>query len=119
MGGGLKNFISNNDLDDFEYLSDERRLTLTPAELRAFEEKNSFTSLEMHEQLNYKIEIIHLEKVLSSQKLEIEIPNYVNGRPSSINSELIKTALWIWLKTFMEPEEMHMVLKCYDTANLE
>ena len=50
--------------------------------------------------------------------MEIEIPNYVNGKPSSLNAELIKTALWLRHKGFMESEEMHNALKCYETSNL-
>ena len=54
--------------------------------------------------------------MLSSQQLIIEIPDYVNGRSTPINAELIKTALWIWLKQIMEPSELREAFLCYETT---
>ena len=62
----LKNHMAMNDLDDFKYLSEEDRAKMTPAELRSFDDMNSFEHLEYNERMNYKIEMVHLEKVLSS-----------------------------------------------------
>ena len=55
-----------------------------------------------------------IEKVLSSQKLILDIPNYVNGRPTPINALLIKSALWLNLKSFMQLNEIHEVLIAFE-----
>ena len=55
-----------------------------------------------------------IEAVLSSQKLVIDIPNYVNGRPTAINAQLIKTSIWLIQKNYMQPQEIHNVLVAFE-----
>jgi hypothetical protein len=44
-----------------------------------------------------------LEKVLSDPRLNVDIPNYINGRPTNLNSSLILTTVWLTQKNLMDP----------------
>jgi hypothetical protein len=57
-----------------------------------------------------------LEEVLSDEILVVLIPNYVNGRPTKINTKLIMTAIWLSYRNFMELPEMHELLMSYDNT---
>lgn len=61
------------------------------------------------------ISIKTLEGVLSSSNIIIDIPNYVNGRSTSINVEMIKTSIWIYKKGLMDCKEIHSGLYSYET----
>jgi hypothetical protein len=38
---------------------------------------------------SYMIKVSMIEQILMDEKLNIEIPNYINGRPTKINALLI------------------------------
>jgi hypothetical protein len=61
------------------------------------------------------ISIRTVEHVLSSSSLIIDIPNYVNGRSTAINAEMIKTSIWIYKKGLMDCNEIHRGLNSYET----
>ena len=100
----------------FEVLSPEEEAQMSKADIRAFRTKNSFKALLPEEQDDYKLDLRLVEKVLSSSRLIMDIPDYVNGRSTAVNAELIKVSLWIWDKQFIELEEIHMAFQCYETA---
>ena len=74
----------------------------------------TYGHLSKEEQERKILNIDMIEAVLSSQKLVIDIPNYVNGRPTPINAALIKTSLWLMLKHYMSPQEVHEVLVAFE-----
>ena len=57
-----------------------------------------------------------LEEVLSDEILVIKIPNYINGRPTKINTHLIKAAIWLSVRNFMELSEMHEILMSFENT---
>ena len=69
------------------------------------------------EQSRYQISIKTLEGVLSSSNIIIDIPNYVNGRSTAINAEMIKTSIWIYKKGLMDCNEIHAGLNSYETQS--
>ena len=57
-----------------------------------------------------------IEQVLSSQQLINDIPNYINGRSAQNNLKLIKTAIWVFVNNFMDPEEIHKTLLAFEAT---
>jgi hypothetical protein len=57
-----------------------------------------------------------IEEVLSDEVLVIKIPNYINGRPTKINTLLIKAAIWLTVRNFMEFPEMHQILMSFENT---
>jgi hypothetical protein len=86
------------------------------SEQSKFLEQNSFNALEMDRLEKVSIEMKVIEKVLSSSEINLDIPNYINGRSTQINSQIIMTSLWIHIKGYMELDEIHEALKCYETT---
>ena len=79
-----------------------------------------FSQLTITHQENYLIDLIILEKVLSDPRLNIDIPNYINGRPTNLNSSLILATVWLTQKNFMEPQDIHQCLMAFEsTANCQ
>ena len=74
----------------------------------------SYGYLPIDEQEKKLLDIDMIESVLSSQKLVIDIPNYVNGRPTPINAQLIKTSIWLVQKNYMQPQEIHHTLVAFE-----
>ena len=79
------------------------------------DQNNMFSQMSVEDQYMYMIDISMVEKVLSSKKLMIDIPNYVNGRPTHINAELIKASVWLMTKSVMTNKEIHNCLLAYET----
>ena len=69
----------------FKTISEDEQFFMTKAEIRQFQQKNSFESLPALELRNFKVDMTVLEKVLNSQKIIIEIPDYISGRATNIN----------------------------------
>jgi hypothetical protein len=63
----------------------------------------SFDQLSQLQSENYMIDLSIIESVLSDPRLNIDIPNYINGRPTNLNSSLILTTIWLTQKQFMSP----------------
>lgn len=57
-----------------------------------------------------------IEKVLSSTELCMDIPNYINGRSTQLNAQIVLTSLWVHIKGLMEMDEIHETMKCFETA---
>ena len=82
----------------------------------AAEDERSFKKFSNHQQDNYQLPIWMMQEVLSDEKLVVLIPNYVNGRPTKINTKLIMAAIWLSHRNFMEMAEMHELLMSYDNT---
>lgn len=100
----------------FDYIPREKFKVMSKVEQRQFLEKNSFSSLDQDQQDKYIIELKVIEKVLNSSEITLDIPNYINGRSTHINAQIILTSLWVHVKGLMELDEIHETLKCYETA---
>lgn len=74
-----------------------------------------FENLTLDQQNNYMIDLFILEKVLSDPKLNVDIPNYINGRPTNLNSSLVLTTVWLTQKNFMQPSEVHQCLIAFES----
>ena len=61
----------------------------------------SFEHLSPEDVANLKIDVWMIEKVLTSQSLFINIPNYVNGKSTNVNINLINASLAIVLRGFL------------------
>ena len=55
-----------------------------------------------------------LEGVLSSSSIIIDIPNYVNGRSTAVNVDMIKTSIWIYKRGLMDCNELKKGLMGYE-----
>ncbi len=101
---------------DFRTIPAEEIAKMNPAERMAAEDEMSFDKLPHHQQINYPLPLWMLEEVLSDEILVIKIPNYVNGRPTKINTLLIKAAIWLSYRNFLELPEMHRILMCFENT---
>ena len=63
----------------------------------------------------FKIDICMIEKVLSSHDLFVNVPNYVNGKSTSVNINLIKTSLAILMKGYLTFQQIHEIMIAFDT----
>jgi hypothetical protein len=63
---------------------------------------------------NYMLKVSMIDSILMDEKLNIEIPNYINGRPTKINALLIRTSIWLTLKNYMDEGEIHATLVAFE-----
>ena len=56
-----------------------------------------------------------IERILSDRKIFVTTPDYVNGRSTQVNIELIKTTLAVFLKGFLDFNQIHEILLAFDT----
>jgi hypothetical protein len=70
--------------------------------------------MKKHEKDKYMIKISMIDQILMDEKLNIEIPNYINGRPTKINALLIETAIWLILKNYMNEGEIHSTMVAFE-----
>ena len=62
-----------------------------------------------------QIDIAQIDKILSSPQLLQTIPNFVNGRQTASNVNLIKTSLVIITRGFMDFKQLHEIMVAYET----
>lgn len=55
----------------------------------------NFGAMSRAEGDNYMLKVSMIDGILLDEKLNIEIPNYINGRPTKINALLIRTSIWL------------------------
>ena len=60
----------------------------------------------------FKVSMI--ESILMDEKLNIEIPNYINGRPTRVNALLIQTSIWLIQKNYMSEGDIHNSLIAFE-----
>jgi hypothetical protein len=76
-----------------------------------------------NERDHYMLQVSMIDQILMDEKMNIEIPNYINGRPTKINALLIRTAIWLVLKNYMNEGEIHNTLVAFEqqikTLNLQ
>ena len=53
--------------------------------------------------------------MLSSRDLFVQTPDYVNGRSTTVNLELMKTALALMVRGFLDFRAIHEILIAFDT----
>jgi len=62
-----------------------------------------------------KFEVSHVERILSSRDLFVNTPDYVNGRSTVVNIELMKTALALMTRGLLDFRSIHEILIAFDT----
>jgi hypothetical protein len=69
----------------------------------------------------FKVSMV--DSILMDEKLNIEIPNYINGRPTRVNALLIQTSIWLIQKNYMSEGDIHSSLIVFEqmikTLNLQ
>ena len=100
----------------FEFMPREELRQLSKQAQRKFHERNSLDSMDPDQLEKFTIEMKIIEKVLNGSEINLDIPNYINGRSTQVNSQIILVALWIHIKGFMELDELHEAVKCYESG---
>ena len=59
------------------------------SDIKKATEHINFQTMTKHERDQYMIKVSYIDQILTDEKLNIEIPNYINGRPTKINALLI------------------------------
>lgn len=87
---------------------------MSALEQQLFLKENSFNNLDALMLENYKLDMKIVGKVLTSNGVALDIPYNINGRTTQINSQIVLTSLWIYIKQFMDLDEIHEIMKAYE-----
>lgn len=74
----------------------------------------NFKTMKKIEKDRYMLDVSLIDSILMDEKLNIDIPNYINGRPTRINSLLIQTSIWLIQKNYMDEGDIHATIIAFE-----